>query len=59
MTMDGETGMPVTSAELQKGQQVYLLSVPKSRLRLGEGMRSRELMRDIERVVNKEIVSFL
>jgi hypothetical protein len=59
MTMDGETGMPVTSAELQKGQEVYLISVPKSRLRLGEGMRSRELMGEVERIVNKEIVPFL
>ncbi|MFP4482946.1 MAG: DUF917 domain-containing protein [Thermovirgaceae bacterium] len=59
MTMDGETGMPVTSAEFRKGQQVYVLSVPKSRLKLGEGMRSRELMSEVERIVNKEIVPFL
>ncbi|MDR3247491.1 MAG: DUF917 family protein [Treponema sp.] len=53
------TGLPVTTAELKKGDEVYLLLVPASRLILGEGMRCRDLMEAIEPVVNKKIVEYI
>ncbi len=59
MTMDGESGMPVTSAEIQKSQSIYIIAVPKEHLRLGEGMRCIELLSDVERVVHKNIISYL
>lgn len=59
MTMDGKTGMPVTSAEIQKGQSVYVIAVPKKRLLLGEGMRCTELLLDVEHVIGKEITPYV
>ncbi|MDR1058571.1 MAG: DUF917 family protein [Treponema sp.] len=59
MTLNAADGLPVTSAELKNGQEVFLLLVPASRLTLGEGMRCRELMEAIEPVVNKKILDYI
>jgi DUF917 family protein len=59
MTLGAGDGLPVTSAELKNGQEVFLLLVPASRLILGEGMRCRELMEAIEPVVNKKILDYI
>jgi DUF917 family protein len=59
MTFDASNGTPVTTAELRKGQDVFLLSVPATRLILGEGMRSRELLAAIEPIVGKKIVEYV
>ena len=59
MTLRGEDGLPVTTAELRKGQDVFLIHVPSEKLILGEGMRCAELMRSIEAVVEKEILPYI
>jgi DUF917 family protein len=57
MTLDAENGQPLTTAELKKGQEVFLLLVPAGKLILGEGMRCRELLDSIEPVINKSITA--
>lgn len=59
MTLNGPDGMPVTTAELREGQDVFLIHVPAGKLLLGEGMRCRDLMEAIEPVVGKEIVRYI
>ena len=59
MTFDASNGLPVTTAELKKAQDVYLLLAPASRLVLGEGMRCRDLLADIEPVVGKKILEYV
>lgn len=59
MTLDATDGMPVTTAELQKGQEVFLLLAPAENLILGEGMRCRDLLETIEPVVGKRIVEYV
>jgi DUF917 family protein len=59
MTFDASDGLPVTTAELKKDQDVYLLLVPASRLILGEGMRCKDLLADIEPVVGKKILEYV
>ena len=59
MTLDAHNGQPLTTAELQKGQEVFLLLVPARKLILGEGMRCRELLESIEPVINKRIASYV
>ncbi len=58
MTLDAATGQPLTTAEIRKGQRVFLLCVPAGKLILGEGMRSADLLQTIEPVVNKEILKY-
>lgn len=59
MTLDAADGLPVTTAELRKGQDVFLILVPAEKLILGEGMRCPDLMKSIEPVVGKEILPYI
>jgi DUF917 family protein len=59
MTFDASNGLPVTTAELKKGQEVYLLLVPASRLILGEGMRCKDLLEGIESIIGKKILEYV
>lgn len=58
MTLSKE-GLPVTTAELHRDQDVFLIHVPAESLILGEGMRCMDLMQTIEPVVGKAIVDYL
>lgn len=59
MTLDAESGIPVTSAEVHERQKVIVVAALTSNLILGEGMRCKELFEPIEKAVGKEIISFL
>jgi DUF917 family protein len=59
MTFDASNGLPVTTAELKRGQEVYLLLAAASRLILGEGMRCKDLLAAIEPVVGKKILEYV
>ena len=59
MTLERETGMPVTSAELQEGLDVFVIRVPKEKLTLGAGMRDPQLMKGCEEAVGKEMLSYI
>ena len=59
MTFDVSNGLPVTTAELKKRQEVYLLLVPASRLILGEGMRCKDLLEAIEPVIDRKILEYV
>lgn len=58
MTLSAD-GMPVTTAEIEQGQEVFIINVPASKLILGEGMRCMDLMKTIEPVVGKSIVEYI
>ncbi|MBB6283608.1 DUF917 family protein [Geobacillus subterraneus] len=44
MTLDAETGRPIVSATISKGQKVAIITVPKENLILGSPMRNRKLL---------------
>lgn len=56
MTLDGETGWPVTSAEIKKEQRIAVILVERDKLLLGAGMNFPELMKPAEKVIGKAIV---
>lgn len=58
-TISLETGLAVSSAELERGQSVAVLCVPKDNLLLGAGMRDAHLFLAIEEVLGKEIVKYV
>lgn len=58
-TLSTETGLPLTSAELEVGLSVALLSAGADNLLLGAGMRDPLLYREIEQALNKEIVKYV
>ncbi|WNC16056.1 DUF917 family protein [Brevibacillus brevis] len=59
MTMDAETAKPIVSAEVEKGQKLAVIHVPKEHLILGATMRNPQLMASVESAVNKPILSYI
>jgi len=59
MTMDAETGSPISSADLEKGQRISVIVAPKENLILGASMRDRQVFRDVERAIGKEIIQYV
>jgi DUF917 family protein len=51
--MDLSTGLPLPSANLQEGQKVAVILVPKGKLILGAGVKDPELLKEAEKVVGK------
>ncbi len=58
-TLNAETGIPLSTADIVEGQTVSVVTVPREALILGSGMRDRSLYRVIEEAVGKEVVSFV
>lgn len=58
MTFDAETGRPVVSAEVSKGQSIAVIAVPKANLKLGATMRNRKLLKQIEDIIGQSIIPY-
>jgi DUF917 family protein len=59
MTLEGRTARPVVSAEIAKGQEICAIAVPREKLILSTTMRNERLLKPIEDIVHKPILSFL
>lgn len=59
MTLDAQTGWPVTSAEVREGMDTVVICAPKSSIRLGAGMKDPALFQQCEEAVGKEIISYI
>jgi DUF917 family protein len=55
-TLDCESGMPLTTAEIRRGQKVVVLLVPKCRLILSSTMKRKDLLEQVESIVKENIV---
>lgn len=55
MTIDADTGIPVTSAEISEGKKVVLIKVDSQDLKLGAGMRDQELLTECGEIIGKTI----
>jgi DUF917 family protein len=52
-----QTGLPVSSAELAKGDQVAVLTAPKDNLILGKGVLLPETLAEAEAAIGKPLIS--
>ncbi|KHO62776.1 MULTISPECIES: DUF917 domain-containing protein [Thermoanaerobacter] len=59
MTLNTETGMPVTSAEIKMGQKIALIKVKKEKIKLGAGMKDPALFKACEEAVGKKIIEYV
>lgn len=59
MTFDSRTGDPVVSAEISVARDITTLLVPRSRLLLGTTMHNPRLLKSIEAIVEKPIISYI
>lgn len=53
MTFNAETGLPLISAELKEGMEIYLISVPKQHLILGAGVTDKNLLSRIWKTIKQ------
>lgn len=59
MSFDKATGMPLTTAEIKKDMEVVIIGTKKENLKLGAGMFDKDLLKEIEPVINKEILKYV
>ncbi|MEM1580628.1 MAG: DUF917 family protein [Ignisphaera sp.] len=58
VTLNIKTSLPVSSAEIRRGDEILLMAIPKEKIPLGAGVKDIELLKEVERIVNKEIAMF-
>ncbi len=58
MLMNMDTGKPIISAETSVGTRVSIIKVPMDKLILGSGMKYRDNMVEVEKVLNKDICRY-
>lgn len=59
MTIEAESGRPITTAEIRRGQEVMVVMVPRENLNLGAGMKDPKLFREVEEVIGREMVKYI
>lgn len=57
-TVDVDSGIPVTSAEIQNGRHVVVIMIPKERIPLGAGVRHADALLPVERVLGKAMATY-
>ena len=58
-TLDAKTGMPKPSAAVAKGDDIVIIVIPRSQLKLGAGMFIPELFAEVEPIIHKDMVRYL
>ncbi|MCX7920016.1 MAG: DUF917 family protein [bacterium] len=53
ITFSADTGLPLISAELKEGMEIYLISVPKKYLILGSGVKDKNLLSRIWDMISR------
>ena len=59
MSFDRKTGMPLTTAEIDKGRDIVIIATKKENIILGAGMYDSKLLAEIEPIINKKILKFI
>lgn len=59
MTINAETGEPVTTAMMEEGLKVYVIAADKKNLKLSPAMYESELLKATENVIKKDLISYL
>lgn len=59
MSFDKESGIPVTTAEIDKGRNIVVIGTKKDNIKLGAGMYDSKLLKEIEPVINKDILKYI
>lgn len=57
--LDGESGLPQTSAMVHANQEVILIKLGHEQLLLGSSMRNRRLFEDAEKYLNRDLIKYV
>ena len=58
MTIDARSALPVTTAEITKGERLIVVSIPAENLPLGAGMYCAEQLKPVEEIVRRPILQY-
>lgn len=56
VTINVKNSLPLSSAEIRKGQEVAILVVPKEKLLLGAGVKDPDVLKQVEMTIGKKMV---
>lgn len=59
MSFNKDSGMPITTAEISKDKNIVIIATKKENIKLGAGMHDANLLKEIEPIVNKEILKYV
>lgn len=59
MTVNADTGEPVTTAMMEEGLNVYVIAADKKNLKLSPTMFAPELLKATEDVIHKDLITYL
>ena len=59
MTINAKTGEPVTTAMMEEGLDVYVITTDKKNLKLSPTMYAPKLLKATEDVIKKDLISYL
>ncbi|MEM1730687.1 MAG: DUF917 family protein [Ignisphaera sp.] len=54
-TIDAESGVPITSAEIRTDNSVFIVAIPKEYIPLGSGVKDPEILAQVENVVGRKL----
>lgn len=58
-TLDADTGMPVTTAQLAEGRELILVVAPSDALSLGAGLSDPALYEPVEKAIGRSVVDYV
>ncbi|MCX8193028.1 MAG: DUF917 family protein [Nitrososphaeria archaeon] len=58
VTLNVGTGLPTSTAEIRKDDEVFIIIVPKEKILLGAGVKDVQVLAEVEKIINKDILSF-
>lgn len=58
MSFDKDTGLPITTAEINEGSNIVVIATKKDNIKLGSAMHDKELLKEVEPIINKDIVKY-
>ncbi len=55
VTIDADSGKPLTSAEIIEGCKVFIVVIPKEYIPLGSGVKDPDILAQVEKVIGKKL----
>lgn len=55
-TLDAETAIPVNTAEVRANMKLVIVTVSKDHIPLGSGVKDPDIIKQVEKIVNKQLV---
>ncbi len=59
VTLDANSGKVLNSSDIKKSLFIVVVKVSREKLKLGKGMFDKELYKEIEKIINKDLIKYI